>query len=64
MRPKFKIMAKKKKITKTEYEYKNGDNISEVARKLTGNSYMVYALLEYNHLRMEEVKPGTVLKWR
>lgn len=57
-------MAKKKKITKTEYEYKNGDNISEVARKLTGNSYMVYALLEYNHLRMEEVKPGTVLKWR
>ena len=64
MRPKFKIMAKKKKITKTEYEYKNGDNISEVARKLTGNSYMVYAILEYNHLRMEEVKPGTVLKWR
>lgn len=64
MRPKFKIMAKKKKITKTEYKYKNGDNISEVARKLTGNSYMVYALLEYNHLRMEEVKPGTVLKWR
>ncbi len=64
MRPKFKIMAKKKKTTKTEYEYKNGDNISEVARKLTGNSYMVYALLEYNHLRMEEVKPGTILKWR
>lgn len=64
MRPKFKIMAKKKKITKTEYEYKDGDNISEVARKLTGNSYMVYALLEYNHLRMEDIKPGTVLKWR
>ena len=64
MRPKFKIMAKKKKTNKIEYEYKTGDNISEVARKLTGYSYMVYALLEYNHLRMEDIKDGTVLKWR
>ncbi len=63
MRPKFKIMAKKKTNT-IEYTFKNGDNISEVARKITGYAYLLFRLLEFNGLSMGDVKVGTVLKWR
>lgn len=58
-------MAKKKKEPNTiEYEFKIGDNISDVAQKITGKSYMVYKLLQFNGLTMNDIKPGTVLKWR
>lgn len=58
-------MAKKKKEPNTiEYEFKIGDNISDVAQKITGKSYMVYKLLQFNGLTMNDIKPGIVLKWR
>lgn len=58
-------MAKKKKEPNTiEYEFKTGDNISNVAQKITGKSYMVYKLLQFNGLTMNDIKPGTILKWR
>ena len=58
-------MAKKKKEPNTiEYEFKIGDNISDVAQKITGKSYMVYKLVQFNGLTMNDIKPGIVLKWR
>lgn len=57
------MARKKKKPTTIEYRFKDGDNITEVAQKLTGKSYMVYKLLLFNGLTMNDVKDGTVLKW-
>lgn len=57
------MARKKKEPTTIEYRFKNGDNITEVAQKLTGKSYMVYKLLLFNGLTMNDVKDGTVLKW-
>lgn len=44
------------------YIYHNGDNLEEIAQKLTGKSYLLFALLNYNGLTA--VKDGDVLKWR
>ena len=63
-------MARKKKTEeiveeKVEgYVWKDGDNLQNVAKKLTGHSYMYYKLLEFNEITAQELKPGTVLKWR
>ena len=59
-------MAKKKKEEPktTEYIFKAGDDISAVAEKITGRNYLVYKLLLFNGLTMNDVKEGTVLKWR
>lgn len=56
-------MAKKKKIKKTEYEYHKGDQILEVARKLTGHTYLAFRLLEKNGLTLNDLKDGIILKW-
>lgn len=57
------MARKKKNPTTIEYRFKDGDNITEVAQKLTGKSYMVYKLLLFNGLTMNDIKDGTVLKW-
>ena len=57
------MARKKKEPTTIEYRFKDGDNITEVAQKLTGKSYMVYKLLLFNGLTMNDIKDGTVLKW-
>ena len=58
------MARKKKEEPKTiEYTFRSGDNISDVAQKLTGKSYMVYKLLLFNGLTMNDIKDGTVLKW-
>lgn len=44
------------------YIYHNGDNLEEIAQKLTGKTYLLFALLNYNGLTT--VKDGDVLKWR
>lgn len=56
-------MARKKKINKTEYIYKSGDKIQDIARKLTGHSYMVFRLLEKNEKKLSDLKDGDLLKW-
>jgi len=57
-------MAKKKEPKTIEYIFKAGDNISTVAERITGRNYLVYKLLLFNGLTMNDVKEGTVLKWR
>ena len=43
--------------------WKEGDNIEQVAQALTGYSYNVFKLLDYNHMQAQDIKPGVVLKW-
>lgn len=45
------------------YIYHTGDNISEIAKALTGRSYMEYAILNYSGTNMNQLKDGDVLKW-
>ena len=45
------------------YVWKEGDNIEQVAQVLTGHSYNVFNLLNYNHIQAQDIKPGVILKW-
>ena len=49
-------------VPEAVYIYHNGDNLEEIVQKLTGKSYLLFALLNYNGLTT--VKDGDVLKWR
>ena len=46
------------------YIYHDGDNIQEIAKILTGHSYMMYRMLEYSGLKFGELKDGDMIKWR
>lgn len=60
-------MAKKKKITpevpEQVYIY-DGENLPELARKITGSSWKMWALLAYSGISLHKLKKGDVLKWR
>ena len=43
--------------------WQNGDNIEKVSQALTGYSYNVFKLLDYNHMQAGDIKPGTIIKW-
>ena len=51
-----------KEVPEAVYIYHNGDNLEEIAQKLTGKSYLLFALLNYNGLTT--VKDGDTLRWR
>ena len=55
-------MAKKKK-KKTKIVYRTGMDLMQIAKELTGHSYMVYRLLEKNGINVNQLKDGTILKW-
>ena len=44
--------------------FKAGDNIQLIAKELTGDIHKVYKMLEYSGVTLNEVKEGTILKWR
>lgn len=45
------------------YIYHDGDDIHKIAKLLTGHSYMVFKLLEYNEKDFHELKDGDILRW-
>ena len=56
----------KKKIEETPeavYIYHEGDNIQKVAKLITGKDYLVYKLLEFNGLDINNLKDGDILRW-
>ena len=57
--------AVQEEITKkpVEYIYHTGDDITKIARLLTGHSYMVDRLLQYNELTYSTLKDGDTLTW-
>ena len=50
-------------ILEISWVWKDGDNIEQVAQALTGHSYNVFNLLNYNHMQAQDIKPGTVISW-
>ena len=57
-------MAKKKKEKpEAVIVYHTGDDITKIAKLLTGHEYMVYKLLSFNGINMNELKDGDILKW-
>ena len=54
---------KKQKTLELSWIWKEGDNIEQVAQALTGHSYNVFNLLNYNHIQAQDIKPGTVISW-
>ena len=68
MSPFFKgeKMAKKKKVQEVPeavYIY-DGENIQELARKITGSSWKMWALLAYSGISLHKLKKGDILRWR
>lgn len=50
-------------VPEAVYIYRSGDDIHKVAELLTGHSYMVFKVLEYNHKSFNELKDGDIIKW-
>lgn len=46
------------------YVFKEGDNLEDVAYRLTGRHHMYFKVCDYSGVNPCDVKPGTVLKWR
>jgi len=61
----FKNMARrKKKSTTTEYIYHSGDDLQKIAQKLTGHSYLMYRMLLYSGIEINNIKEGDVIRWK
>ena len=61
----FKNMAKrKKKPNTTEYIYHSGDDLQKIAKKLTGHSYLMYRMLLYSGIEINNIKEGDIIKWK
>ena len=58
-----KNLAEELKPFELCWVWHDGDNIEDVAKYLTGYSYNVFKLLDYNHIQAQDIKPGVVLKW-
>ncbi len=57
-------MAKKKTTKKkNEHIYKKGEDLGQISKKLTGNSYNIYILLLKSGYSMEDLPDGALLKW-
>lgn len=52
-----------KEVPEAVYIYHSGDDIHKIAKLLTGHSYMVFKVLEYNHKSFDELKDGDIIKW-
>lgn len=52
-----------KEVPEAVYIYHDGDDIHKIAKLLTGHSYMVFKLLEYNEKDFHDLKDGDILRW-
>lgn len=52
-----------KEVPEAVYIYHSGDDIHKIAKLLTGRSYMVFKVLEYNHISFDELKDGDIIRW-
>ena len=52
-----------KEVPEAVYIYHSGDDIHKIAKLLTGHSYMVFKVLEYNHKSFDDLKDGDLIKW-
>ena len=52
-----------REVKPVEYIYHTGDDITKIAKLLTGHSYMVDRLLQVNELSYSTLKDGDTLTW-
>ena len=52
-----------KEAPEAVYIYHDGDDIHAIAKALTGHSYMVFKILEYNKKSFHDLKDGDLIRW-
>ena len=55
--------APAKEVPEAVYIYHSGDDIHKISKLLTGHSYMVFKLLDYNHISFDDLKDGDIIRW-
>lgn len=45
------------------YIYHTGDDLEKISELLTGKKYMIYRILQYSGINMNQLKDGDILKW-
>lgn len=58
-----KIRKKKEEPAEAVYIYHTGDDLEKISELLTGKKYMIYRILQYSGLNMNQLKDGDILKW-
>lgn len=58
-----KAIKEEPKPLEVTYIYHEGDDISKIAKALTGKNYMEFKLLSVNGKTLNTLKDGDVLKW-
>lgn len=60
-----KKTSKKKKVESAEavWIYHTGDDLDVISFNLTGKKYMIYRILQYSGINMNQLKDGDILKW-
>lgn len=60
-----KKTSKKKEVEPAEavWIYHTGDDLDVISFNLTGKKYMIYRILQYSGLNMNQLKDGDILKW-
>ena len=69
MAKKNEIVEEVKEIKKTSKKkeavwiYHTGDDLDVISFNLTGKKYMIYRILQYSGINMNQLKDGVILKW-
>lgn len=58
-----KITAKTEENPEAVWIYHTGDDLDVISFNLTGKKYMIYRILQYSGINMNQLKDGDVLKW-
>lgn len=63
--PKKKTVKKAVKAEPAEavYIYHTGDDLEQISQFLTGRKYMIYRILQYSGININQLKDGAILKW-
>ena len=58
-----KVIKEELKSLEVTYIYHEGDDISKIAKALTGKDYMEFKLLSANGRTLNDLTDGDILKW-
>lgn len=54
---------KKAEPAEAVWIYHTGDDLDVISFNLTGKKYMIYRILQYSGINMNQLKDGDILKW-
>ena len=58
-----KKVTEQPEVAEAVYIYHTGDDLEKISELLTGKKYMIYRILQYSGLNMNQLKDGDILKW-